>query len=224
VRSLRGLIERIRINEGHARMWTVIGAVAAVVALPLSAILAVTAGGNGTTGALTDSGTEPAPTTTVQNPVPPPRANDTVSPSPDSSNPPKGPDPESSVASAVLFEGQVRLQSGTGVDLEAGQVTGKRVDGPNGSVDLHFDVTAGLRANGGNIYEDRNSDNDAESHCLQYTTEKKDGRPAVAIYGSGGQYCFLTSDEHLAWLRVNDISGISTAQTVVVDVRVWASA
>lgn len=204
---LRSYVEHVKTNEGHVRLWTVVGALAAVLALPLSVVVALAgdddspsaAGGQNPAGPDDDTGPSDRPSS-VASP-------DGVS----TSGAPSSPGP------AV----EVRIPSGTGVDLDVGQHEGVRADGPTGDIDLHYDVALGLRGNGVDIYPDDGSAAQAAQRCARAVAEELDGRPAVAIYGTGEQYCFRTSQGQLGWARVKDRPGISVDQYVVLDVRLW---
>lgn len=213
---MRRLRERIRLNEGHARLWTVLGGIAAVVALPLSIVLALAATGDDQGGAKPAGADVPSATT----------GSPTAGVAPDGATTSAGATPNGGtepVAGSPLHEGQISLRSGSGADLEAATVSEERSAGPNGDIDIHFDVAAGLRANGGNVFEDRGPQQDARSRCLQAVTEDRDGRPGAGIYGSGAQFCFRTSQGQIGWVRVNDLHGIHVDQVVVLNYQVWSA-
>lgn len=212
---MSGLRDRIRPNEGHARLWTVLGGIAAVVALPLSVVLALAATGDDSTEADSAGAGAPAATSASR----PGGAAADGSATPDGTN--TGGDAGPASGAPPTHEGQISLRSGSGADLEAAEVVEERTAGPNGDLDIHFDVAAGLRANGGNIFEDQGPQQEARSRCLLAVTEDRDGRPGAGIYGSGAQFCFRTSQGQIGWVRVNDRHGISTDQVVVLDFRVW---
>ncbi|WFE30348.1 hypothetical protein O7623_14670 [Solwaraspora sp. WMMD791] len=206
---LRAYVEHVKTNDGHVRLWTVVGALAAVIALPLSVVVALASGDDGTSTA-----GRPIPAGSVEgaDPVDDPSRATPVDAASDA--------PDATVVPAV----EVRIPSGTGVDLDAGQHEGVRVDGPIGDIDLHYDVAMGLRGNGADIYPDEGPSAQAAERCARAVAAELDGQPAVAIYRAGQQYCFRTSQGTVGWTRVKDRPGISVDQYVVLDVRLWPDA
>jgi hypothetical protein len=204
-----------RIKQSHANLWTVLGGIAAVLSLAIPLL-------NGLWYALPPA-PNPAPATT--------RAPVIAKPSPA----PSGPRPvvpttaaapvvTAPVAGGVLFDAQVRLGYGQGVDLEAGQREGKVAAGPNGPIDLHLGAPYGLRANGGPFYLDTGPEKDSWARCQQAVAAQQGGLGSASIYGVGVQYCFQTSDRRIAWMRINDWLSIYTEKYMVIDVKTWASA
>lgn len=208
--------EQDRLSDSHVRLWTVLGGIAAVVTIPLSVVLAF-----GVTG--DDDQPDPEPAATGATSI-------SSGAAPDGAVGPSGtavtgdPDPGTGGPNGpILHEGEITLRSGSGADLEAAEVSEKRVTGPNGDIDLHYDVAAGLRANGGDIYDDRGPQQEALSRCRLAVSEDLDGRPGAGLYGSGAQFCFRTSQGRIGWVRVNDLHGVYVDQVVVLNFRVWSA-
>jgi len=89
MRSIRQLIQNVKANEGTARLWTVIGAVAAVVAVPVSVIVAVVEA---------PTGQQTAPGTVVEARMPTPVAPPSPAGSPTATSEPAA---RTSIASAT---------------------------------------------------------------------------------------------------------------------------
>ena len=119
---------------------------------------------------------------------------------------------------------EVRLERGTGVDLEAGETKGSRADGAVGKVDLYLTEFNLLYANGGGFYQDRGPENQAKARCTEAVTAQHDATPAILPASPGMQYCFATSGGRVTWLRVkhSTLSSFDSA-VVVLAIRVWQS-
>jgi hypothetical protein len=128
----------------------------------------------------------------------------------------------SPVASAdVVFEGQVSLKAGTAVDLEAGQTEGVRAPGPNGDLDLYHDAAYGLTVNGGDLYVDEGPSKDAAARCKDMLEAQENRVSTVSATNVGRQSCFRTGQGHVAWMRVNSETGMTSSHVVVLNVVVW---
>jgi hypothetical protein len=117
------------------------------------------------------------------------------------------------------------MPNATGVDLETRALKAVAADGADGDLDLFYDVTpieSGIRANGSDIYSDEGTEIGAESRCRALTAAGAGGERAHDIFNVGVQYCFLTSQRHVAWLRVNEYSGSWTSSVIALEVKVWA--
>jgi hypothetical protein len=70
VPSIRGYIDHVKTSEGPARLWTVLGGVAAATGLPLAVVLAIVFSGSNSSapsGAITTS-SPPTPSPSVPQP------------------------------------------------------------------------------------------------------------------------------------------------------------
>lgn len=187
--------------------WTVIGSLAGVFSL----LVAIATLANDVSGKPADP-----PATTRAAPVAPV----TGTPAP--------PAAEATSPAGARFEGQVRLDRATGVDLEKREREGRDADGANGAVDLYFAaefLDNQLRANNSDFYADEGGAQDARSRCARLVTTTNERGAPQTVFGTvyafsmtpGQRYCFRTSEKNLAWLRIND----RTDRFVVVDVTVW---
>ncbi|RKT53700.1 hypothetical protein [Saccharothrix australiensis] len=116
---------------------------------------------------------------------------------------------------------EVRLDRGTGIDLESGAEKGQRTDGPTGGADLYLERFNFMQSSQGVFYPDEGPDANAESRCAQLIADDLD-RAKEVIPTVGGQYCFLTSEGKHAWLRVKYADLTATDKGfVVLAVAVW---
>ena len=119
--------------------------------------------------------------------------------------------------------GEVRLTPQRGVDLDSGKHESVDTEGPSGEIDVFLDSYY-LRANGGSFYRDDEADADSGSACSTPPVNRARGSVAQVMPIVGEQYCFLTSERHLAWLRVNDAGGTGSASYVDLNVKVFGPA
>lgn len=129
--------------------------------------------------------------------------------------------PVGSAAPDVLFEGQVTLKAGTGADFEAKQTTGVRADGPTGDLDIYHDQANAITANGGDLYPDRGPTKEAAARCAEVLEAEVDGVAGDGTLNPGDRFCLRTSQERVAWARVNSVVGTASSHVVVLDVVVW---
>ena len=195
------------VRQSQANLWTVLGGIAAVLSLAIP-LLSISRDQFFATP-------EPRPTTGP--PVSVPTRTHGAAPAPAST-------PPAPVVVAptgdVVSQGQVvlRIDEGVNVDVPAPQATAAA--GPNGPIDLSYDLLYKLRATGGVLYSDQGAEKDAWTRCQRAVAGQKGGVPYGLIYPQA-QYCFRTSNRRVAWLRVNDWS-IDGAY-VVVNVTVWST-
>jgi hypothetical protein len=124
-------------------------------------------------------------------------------------------------AEGVLFQGQVTLRAGTGVDLDAKQTDGVRADGPNGAIDVYHDYANTLFANGGDLYHDDGPLEGAAARCTDAVAAGTGGWAGAGSLNPGYRYCMRTSQGHVAWLRINSVAGTAASHVVVFNAVVW---
>ncbi len=118
---------------------------------------------------------------------------------------------------------EVRLNRRTGVDVDGDDTSAKSADGANGAIDLYVNENNYMYANGNDFSTDRGNEEQAQQRCTKAaTTEKK--LSTVLPLSPGEQYCFVTSDGQIGWLRVKSSTLLDweTDSSTVLAVRVWA--
>lgn len=145
-------------------------------------------------------------------PVPNPPPSQSVGPS-TNSHPPVIPSPtaNSSVPTSpgqvvpILFDGQVRLERETGADLEVaqknGEIRGSYSGGIGGSTDLYVAIFNTLQVASDGLYSYPGLEKDAYTGCTEIIKSDRRPQPLVAPVSSQ-QFCFVTSDNRVAWTRV----------------------
>lgn len=126
---------------------------------------------------------------------------------------------QSPTAAGTLFSDEVDLKPGQAVDLESrGKITTQT--GATGANDLYVsdnDLTANVNHN--DLYSDSGAEADAAGRCQRLIEGNGVRRPYILPL-AGQQFCFLTSDRHIAWARVAQITSEGGYNMAV---RVWSS-
>ncbi|ANZ41726.1 hypothetical protein BBK82_43055 [Lentzea guizhouensis] len=115
---------------------------------------------------------------------------------------------------------EIRLSSRTGVDLDGDETVAERVDGASGDTDLYMTETGILYTNGNGFADDLGTEQQARSRCTDAVAAGQNSAAQVLPIMAGMQYCFATSDDKIAWLRVKD-SKLAASSSVVLAVQVW---
>jgi hypothetical protein len=125
----------------------------------------------------------------------------------------------------TLFDGEVRLELKTGVNIEGGQqggqINGVYSEGISGSMDLYLNWLMILQVASDGPYTYRGLERDAQKHCTDIINS---GRPPQSDFPiTGSQFCFMTSDNHVAWTRVStsNLNTYTGEQYVILRVKVW---
>ena len=119
---------------------------------------------------------------------------------------------------------EVRLQRKTGVDVDGAGAKAERADGAAGTMDHYLSEFNLLYANGSRFFEDHGSEQEARARCTKAVADE--GSAAGEIFPVMGlQYCFVTSDRRVAWLRVkaSTVSTFDSSASAVLAIRVWQS-
>ncbi|HVQ44032.1 MAG TPA: hypothetical protein VMT30_03640 [Candidatus Saccharimonadia bacterium] len=119
-----------------------------------------------------------------------------------------------------LFSGAITLTSGDAIDLEAGGRITPNQSLATGSNDLFLNDTNGLAANAdhADFYSATNtSESEAYARCVYLITNDKYRSLGAYYVSANDQYCFKTSDGHIAWFR----SVQSETHKKVLSIRVW---
>lgn len=146
----------------------------------------------------------------------------TTSPSLDTSPQPETSTRSSAPAVAASPAKEVRLQRNTGVDVDGNDTRAKRADGLSGQTDLHLDGFNVLFASSNSLSVDHGDEKGAKARCTEAAAG--DGSKGPALPGMAGlQYCFVTSDNRVAWIRVqaSTLATFDSSAYVVLAVRVW---
>ncbi|WP_103335909.1 hypothetical protein [Amycolatopsis sp. CA-126428] len=180
------------------RRGTVITALATVIAALIGGLFAAYKVG-------TDQGVATAPTRTVTV---------TATKPPDA---PTGGAPESGVSS------QVRLDAGTGVDLDAADPRAEKASGPNGEIDIYF-VDPGMMVTRSAMYDYRGGEKQASAGCPKAVAEDQPTAGANFGLSTGKEFCVRTSEGRVGWVECNDLhsSGDHTGY-VVLNYRLFAT-
>ncbi len=124
-------------------------------------------------------------------------------------------------AKGVLFEGQVMLKAGIGIDLDAKQSNPVHASGPDGDVDVYHDYASTITVNGGDLYPDSGPTAEAAVRCAGALEAEVGGVAGDGSLNPGDRFCLRTSQGHDAWLRINSVTGTASSHLVVFNVVVW---
>jgi hypothetical protein len=199
----------------------IIGAVATVIGAVVTGVLALW-GQNPTPSPAPETGSAAV----AQAAGAAPTANPTQPTRPPISTPEPAPGAAGGEATGLLFDGEVTLARLTAVDLDnpnptvsAGEV------GATGNFDLYHDKVDSLRSHDGDVYVYPTgaamSATKAYEICADYTGPAPSYNAVNPGLGAsqGTTFCFVTSDDHLAWANVQGVD--TTSHAAVVRVRIW---
>lgn len=135
------------------------------------------------------------------------------------------PAPSGQGAPALVFDGEVRLGIDTGVDVENGQKSGEtkgvRASGVSGPLDLYLDRFGAIQTSSGGSYNYDGLEKNANSGCLELKESGTLPR-GPSVYTVNKQFCFTTSDNRVAWARVEVWTFAESGdQFAVLRVKVW---
>jgi len=99
---------------------------------------------------------------------------------------------------------QVKLDAGTGVDLDAPGAGPVSASGPNGDVDLYYDG-GNLTSNRKGLFYYYGTEQEAKAQCPKIVSEGKGTVPGPQVIFAGGQQCLRTSKGTAGWISVNDV-------------------
>ena len=127
--------------------------------------------------------------------------------------------PTSSPAEDHLFaKAEISLRSGQGADVDSRKFTKKSADGPTGTNDLYFYQNS-LFARAGLFISDSSAEPSKES-CGTTMAEPASGNRGYAL-ALGNQFCFQTSDDRPALLRVTGVKGYWDESQSTLEITVW---
>ncbi|HUQ61620.1 hypothetical protein [Lentzea sp.] len=131
--------------------------------------------------------------------------------------------PRTSTPARTTPAKEVRLQFKTGVDVDGDDTAAKRVEGATGKTDLYLSDFNLMYANGGGFADDRGPEQDARTRCTEAIESGQNSAPAALPASEGTQYCFVTSEGRVAWLRVKSatLSSYDAPPAVTLAVHVW---
>lgn len=118
---------------------------------------------------------------------------------------------------------QVRLDSGSGVDIDAAAPRAVETSGPNGDVDLYFG-DSGLMVSRSAMYYYNGGENTASVACPKAVANDKPAPGGPTMLFAGSQFCVRTSDGKVGWVGCNDVK-ISSDHTgyIVLNYRLFAT-
>jgi hypothetical protein len=153
----------------------------------------------------------PAPSTTANLPssAGPQPASSTAAPPSSTPGPSAGP--------RIVFSGSIILAPSAGVDLEdRGRIIPDQTaaDGP---IDLYYDLYLYANTDHPDLYISSGSDVGADARCRTAVRTQRN-RMDLGYAVDMDQYCFLTSEGRLAWVR---ITFIAPDRSISLSVRVW---
>lgn len=126
---------------------------------------------------------------------------------------------------STLFDGDVRLESKTGADIEGGQkdghIKGNYSEGISGPIDLYLDFIT-LRVASDGLYDYQEPEREAYARCREIANSGPPRQPVYPYPIVNKQFCFITSDNHVAWMRVSG-SNLNPASELyaLLRVKVW---
>lgn len=170
----------------------------------------------------------PAPTPTPTSGVLPPGTN-SASPLPSPVQPAPVPTQRPREQGVpTLFEGEVQLEIETGADLEGGQENGGQIRGEHsqgaiGPTDLYLDLYGLLHGAHDGLYEAQGLERDAHTRCTETINSGRSPGEVFPSYPNLYYYCFVTSDNRLAWVRVkaSTTSSYTERKYVILQFKVW---
>ncbi|WP_410611680.1 hypothetical protein [Amycolatopsis sp. lyj-109] len=187
-------IQAARIN----RRGTLITAMATVIAALIGGLFAAYKVGN-------DQGAAEVPPRTV-----------TVT----ATAPPNAPPPASTgAAQASGVSAQVRLEAGTGVDLDAADPRAVETTGPNGDIDLYYSGVL-ITANRSATYYYNGGEQAASAACPKAVANDKPAQSGQVVLAAGYQFCMRTSDGKVGWVGCNDVK---VSGYIVLNYRLFAT-
>jgi hypothetical protein len=98
---------------------------------------------------------------------------------------------------------QLRLDAGTGVDIDAAGPHAVEASGPNGDLDLYFNDGL-LTATHSALFSYYGKESDAKVGCPK-TVANNQPFPGSVVTFVGSQFCLRTSKGAISWFNVNDI-------------------
>jgi WD domain, G-beta repeat len=118
---------------------------------------------------------------------------------------------------------EVRLDPGTGADVDTGERKGKLVTGAVGPVDLFLAPSGLLFANGTDFYSQTDIlDNAVLANCAEAVAARVRPEAQVLPVSPLQRYCFTTSDGRVAWLRPKQVAvGVELVLSVRVAGTPW---
>ncbi|WP_410592990.1 hypothetical protein [Amycolatopsis sp. lyj-23] len=162
-----------------SRRGTLVTALATVIAALIGGLFAAYKVGN-------DQGAAAAPTRTV-----------TVTAA-------KPPDAPTGAAPPGDVSAQVRLDAGTGADLDTAVPHAEKAGGPDGDIDVYF-VDPGVMITRSAIYSYSGGERQASTGCPKAVAEDKPVPGANFALGPGTEYCVRTSAGTVGWISGNDL-------------------
>ncbi|WP_155543347.1 hypothetical protein [Amycolatopsis camponoti] len=184
------------------RRGTLITAMATVIAALIGGLFAAYKVGN-------DQGVADAPPRTV-----------TVT----ATKPGTAPPPTSTgAAQASEVSTQVRLESGTGVDIDAPDARAVETSGPNGDFDLYFS-DPGLMVSRSAMYYYNGGENTAVVACPKAVANDKPAPGGPVVLSAGSEFCVRTSAGKVGWVSCNDVKSSSDhTGYIVLNYRLFAT-
>ncbi|MDQ7807741.1 hypothetical protein Q5425_28740 [Amycolatopsis sp. A133] len=136
---------------------------------------------------------------------------------------PGAPPASTGAAQASDVSTQVRLDSGTGVDIDAADPRAVETSGPNGDVDLSF-ADSGLMVGRSAMYYYNGGENAASAACPKAVANDKPAPGGPVVLFAGSQFCMRTSEGKVGWVSCNDVkvAGDHTGY-IVLNYRLFAT-
>ncbi|MEU4248075.1 hypothetical protein AB0F15_11730 [Amycolatopsis sp. NPDC026612] len=136
---------------------------------------------------------------------------------------PGSPPASTGAAQASDVSTQVRLESGSGVDIDAPDAHAVETSGPNGDVDLYFG-DSGLLVGRSAMYYYNGGENTASVACPKAVANDRPAPGGPTVLSPGSQFCMRTSEGKVGWVGCNDVK-ISSDHTgyIVLNYRLFAT-
>lgn len=107
-------------------------------------------------------------------------------------------------AQASAVSSQVRLEAGTGVDIDVPDPRAVDTAGPNGPIDLFFDGQS-VRVTRSAMYYYSGGEDAASTGCPKVVANDRPAPGGGVSLSAGSQFCMRTSEGKISWVGCNDV-------------------
>ena len=128
--------------------------------------------------------------------------------------------PATPVAQASEVSAQVRLDAGSGIDLDAADPRPVEASGPNGDVDVYFGNSL-LSVNRSAAYYYSGTENDAKIGCPKTVAHDTPVPGGGNVVSAGSQFCVKTSKGTVGWISCNDVKYSGVAAYLVLNYQIF---
>ncbi|MFD5096068.1 hypothetical protein ACFWMR_36075 [Amycolatopsis thailandensis] len=115
---------------------------------------------------------------------------------------------------------QVKIDAGTGADLDGSRVAPVSATGPSGDIDLFYDG-GNLTSNRSGLFYYYGTEQEAKVACPKIVSEGKDVVPGPEVISTGGKHCLRTSKGTVGWIGVNDVKIDDNSGYIVLNYKLF---